>query len=88
MADLGAGKKMASTLQTDLAEQLPEYLLKQRWFGGKARKIASADVVDTLPISAGGGIAYIFVAASITTMARTSSTRFRWFVPKAQEPMG
>ncbi len=63
MADLGAGKKMASTLQTDLAEQLPEYLLKQRWFGGKARKITSADVVDTLPISAGGGIAYIFVAA-------------------------
>src|SRR3984885_13539759 len=62
MADLGAGKKMASTLQKNLAEQLPEYLLKQRWFGGKARKITSADVVDTLPISAGGGIAYIFVA--------------------------
>ena len=37
MADPGAGKKMASTLQTALAEQLPEYLLKQRWFGGKAR---------------------------------------------------
>jgi trehalose synthase-fused probable maltokinase len=63
MADLGAGKKMASTLQTALAEQLPEYLLKQRWFGGKARKIASVDVVDTLPIPASGGNAYIFVAA-------------------------
>ncbi len=63
MADLGAGKKMASTLQTALAEQLPEYLLKQRWFGGKARKIASVDVVDTLPIPASGGNAYIFVTA-------------------------
>jgi trehalose synthase-fused probable maltokinase len=63
MADLGAGKKMASTLQTALAEQLPEYVLKQRWFGGKARKITSADVVDTLSIPAGGGNAYIFVTA-------------------------
>src|SRR5579863_9228411 len=62
MADLGAGKKMASTLQTDLAEQLPEYLPKQRWFGGKARKIASADVVDTLPIPVQSGNAYIFIA--------------------------
>ena len=62
MADLGAGKKMASTLQTALASQLPEYLLKQRWFGGKARKVASVDVVDTLSIPAGGGNAYIFVA--------------------------
>ena len=61
MADLGAGKKMASTLQTALASQLPEYLLKQRWFGGKARKVASVDVVDTLSIPAGGGNAYIFV---------------------------
>jgi trehalose synthase-fused probable maltokinase len=63
MADLGAGKKMASTLKTALAEQLPEYLLKQRWFGGKARKIASVDVVDTLSIPAGGGNAYIFLTA-------------------------
>jgi trehalose synthase-fused probable maltokinase len=62
MADLGAGKKMASTLQTAIASQLPEYLLKQRWFGGKARRIASVDVIDTLSIPAGGGNAYIFVA--------------------------
>ena len=62
MPDLGAGKKMDATLQTTLATQLPEYLLKRRWFGGKARKIASVDVVDTLPIPASGGNAYIFVA--------------------------
>src|SRR5215475_9911654 len=62
MADLGAGKKMASTLQAALAEQLPDYLLRQRWFGGKARQIASVDVVDKLSIPAGGANAYIFVA--------------------------
>src|ERR1700684_4210088 len=62
MADLGAGKKMASTLQTALATQFPEYLLKQRWFGGKARRIGSVEVVDTLSIPVGGGNAYIFVA--------------------------
>jgi trehalose synthase-fused probable maltokinase len=63
MADFGAGKQMASTLQTALASQLPEHLLKQRWFGGKARKIASVDVIDTLSIPAAGGNAYIFVIA-------------------------
>lgn len=63
MAQLGAGKKMDSTLQTTLAAQLPDYLLKQRWFGGKARKIASVDVVDTLPIPTASGNAYLFVAA-------------------------
>ncbi len=63
MADFGAGKQMASNLQTALASQLPDYLLKQRWFGGKARKIASVEVVDTLPIPAASGNAYIFVAA-------------------------
>src|SRR5579863_2138458 len=62
MADLGAGKKMDVTLETTLAAQLPEYLPKQRWFGGKARKIASADVVDTLPIPVQSGNAYIFIA--------------------------
>ncbi len=53
---------MDPQLQTTLAAELPEYLLKQRWFGGKARTIASAQVVDTVPIPVTGGIAYIFVA--------------------------
>ncbi len=63
MAEIGAGKKMATTLQTALASQLPQYLLAQRWFGGKARKIASVDIVDTLPIPVNGGNAYIFIAS-------------------------
>jgi maltose alpha-D-glucosyltransferase/alpha-amylase len=62
MPELGAGKKMDSTLQTALAVHFPEYLCKQRWFGGKARKIASVDVIDTLPIHLSSGNAYLFVA--------------------------
>jgi trehalose synthase-fused probable maltokinase len=62
MAQLGTGKKMDSTLQNTLGAQLPEYLLKQRWFGGKARKIALVDVVDTLPVPVASGNAYLFVA--------------------------
>ena len=63
MAEIGAGMKMASTLQTALTSQLPDYLLKQRWFGGKARKVASVEVVDTLPIPVSGGNAFIFIAS-------------------------
>jgi len=62
MTQFGIGKKMDSAHQTALAAQFPEYLLKQRWFGGKARRIASVDVVDTLPIPLSGGNAYLFVA--------------------------
>ena len=62
MTQLGTGKKMDATLQTTLAAQLPEYLLKQRWFGGKARKIASVEVVDSLAIPVASGNAYLFVA--------------------------
>jgi trehalose synthase-fused probable maltokinase len=63
MTQVGTGTKMEPQLQTMLAAQLPDYLPKQRWFGGKARKIASVDVVDTLPIPVKSGNAYIFVAS-------------------------
>jgi trehalose synthase-fused probable maltokinase len=62
MAQHGTERKIDSQLQTTLAQQLPEHLAKQRWFGGKARRIASADIVDTLPIPVSGGNAYIFIA--------------------------
>ena len=62
MTQLGAGTRMNSTLQTTLSSQLPEYLLKQRWFGGKARQMSSVEVVDTLPIPVGRANAYLFIA--------------------------
>jgi trehalose synthase-fused probable maltokinase len=62
MAQVGAGKKMEPQFQSMLAAQLPDYLPKQRWFGGKARKIASVEVVDTIPVPVKSGNAYIFIA--------------------------
>jgi maltose alpha-D-glucosyltransferase / alpha-amylase len=50
MADVGVGKEMYSELRRDLGPQLPTFLQKQRWFGGKARRIKSADVTDVVPI--------------------------------------
>ncbi|MDQ3990762.1 MAG: putative maltokinase, partial [Actinomycetota bacterium] len=38
-----------------LAELLPGYLRHQRWFGGKGRRIKSAEVVEVVPVTAQGG---------------------------------
>src|SRR5580704_6539876 len=51
MADPGVGKEMVPGLRREaLAAQLPAYLMKQRWFGGKARNIRSAELADIVPI--------------------------------------
>ena len=50
MADVGVGKELVPELRRSLAPQLPGFLIKQRWFGGKARKISSAELIDVVPI--------------------------------------
>src|ERR1700726_3836564 len=51
MADPGVGKEMLPGLRREaLAAQLPAFLMKQRWFGGKARNIRSAELTDVVPI--------------------------------------
>ena len=50
MADAGVGKDIVPELRRALAPQLPAFLMKQRWFGGKARKIESAELSDIVPI--------------------------------------
>src|ERR1700693_3513243 len=61
MADVGVGKEMYSELRRDLAPQLPAFLLKQRWFGGKARRIKSADVTDVVPIGVLSSQAFVLM---------------------------
>src|ERR1035438_9000037 len=61
MADVSVGKEMYSELRRDLAPQLPAFLLKQRWFGGKARRIKSADVTDVVPIRMPGSEAFVLM---------------------------
>lgn len=39
-----------SVLRTELPAQLPAFLLKQRWFGGKGRQIVSTDIADIIPV--------------------------------------
>ena len=39
-----------SVLRTELPAQLPAFLLKQRWFGGKARRIVSTEIADVIPV--------------------------------------
>jgi maltose alpha-D-glucosyltransferase/alpha-amylase len=50
MADVGVGREMYSELRRSLAPQLPAFLMEQRWFGGKARQISSAELSDVIPI--------------------------------------
>lgn len=38
-----------ATLQNSVPSLLPEFLLRQRWFGGKARIISSVEVSDIVP---------------------------------------
>jgi maltose alpha-D-glucosyltransferase/alpha-amylase len=44
--------------RTALAEVLPEYFQRCRWFGGKARGIKGARVVETIPLPLDGATVY------------------------------
>jgi maltose alpha-D-glucosyltransferase / alpha-amylase len=52
MVQVGVGKEMHPQLRSALAAQLPAFLMKQRWFGGKARGISSAELADIILIPA------------------------------------
>jgi maltose alpha-D-glucosyltransferase/alpha-amylase len=53
MAESAAGRELYPELRKELASQLPSYLAEQRWFGGKARTIRSAELVDVVPVPLG-----------------------------------
>jgi maltose alpha-D-glucosyltransferase/alpha-amylase len=50
MADSAARNKMVPELRRSLASQLPGFLARQRWFGGKARQVRTVELADILPI--------------------------------------
>ncbi len=64
MSTPGAEKRMAlyEDLRLALPEQLPAYLAKQRWFGGKARRIHSAGILDLVPLQTGQLDAFLLLA--------------------------
>ena len=47
-------KDLLGTLRAELPTQLPAYLKSQRWFGGKAREMASVDVTDAVQVQRPG----------------------------------
>lgn len=44
-----------------LAPALPAYLARQRWFGGKARRIDSTEILDFIPVQTDEGGAFVLV---------------------------
>jgi maltose alpha-D-glucosyltransferase/alpha-amylase len=64
MGTSGAEKRMSFYEEVRLAlpEQLPAYLSMQRWFGGKARKTRSAELLDLVPLQTGEADAYLLLA--------------------------
>jgi maltose alpha-D-glucosyltransferase / alpha-amylase len=42
---------MSAATRREIARRLPEFLQRQRWFGGKARAVRSAEIVDVVGIS-------------------------------------
>ena len=44
-------KETYQELRTALPPLLPGYLATQRWFGGKARQIRSAEITDIVPLT-------------------------------------
>jgi maltose alpha-D-glucosyltransferase / alpha-amylase len=51
-----------AALKDSLPLVLPEFLVKQRWFGGKARTILSVEVSDIIPLHSGSLRSYFILA--------------------------
>jgi maltose alpha-D-glucosyltransferase/alpha-amylase len=52
-----------SVVRTELPAQLPAFLLKQRWFGSKARQIVSTEIADIIPV--GGGLESLVIVVGV-----------------------
>ena len=58
----GLNKSLALQIRKQLPAALPDFLTRQRWFGGKARAILAAGVLDVIPIDAGRREGFIVLA--------------------------
>ena len=60
----GTGKRMSLTeeVRQSLAPDLPGYLARQRWYGGKARRIHSVELEDLIPLQTGELDAFVALA--------------------------
>jgi maltose alpha-D-glucosyltransferase/alpha-amylase len=51
-----------AALRNSLPAALPQFLIKQRWFGGKARTISSVEVSDIIPFDSDALRSYLILA--------------------------
>jgi maltose alpha-D-glucosyltransferase/alpha-amylase len=58
---------LPNLIREKLPRQLPEFLAQQRWFGGKARAIQSAEILDVIPIVMGKRTAFLILVRVIYT---------------------
>jgi maltose alpha-D-glucosyltransferase/alpha-amylase len=73
MANFGTAKQIYPQLQKSLPPQLPTFLSKQRWFGGKARQMDAAELADVIPIR-GGALEFFLLVVSVKYADATEET--------------
>jgi maltose alpha-D-glucosyltransferase/alpha-amylase len=84
MANFAVAKERYPQLQRLLPPQLPAFLSKQRWFGGKARQIRAAELADVIPIR-GGDLEFLLLVVSLQYADGTGES-YAMPVSCAEEP--
>src|SRR5258705_5432562 len=73
-----------AALRNSLPVALPQFLIKQRWFGGKARTISSVEVWDVIPFHSDTLCSYLILAKVNYTTVPTDT----YDIPLVQVPQG
>jgi maltose alpha-D-glucosyltransferase / alpha-amylase len=63
MVNTAFGKDRNGDLRKTLPAQLPNYLINQRWFGGKARQILATEIVDVVSMPGGSALLLIVLVS-------------------------
>ena len=71
-------------LRNSLPLALPQFLIKQRWFGGKARTISSVEVSDVIPFHSDTLRSYLILARVNYTSGPTET----YDIPLVRAPQG
>jgi maltose alpha-D-glucosyltransferase/alpha-amylase len=73
-----------AALRNSLPVALPQFLIKQRWFGGKARTISSVEVSDVIPFQSDTLRSYLILAK----VNYTSGPAETYDIPLVRAPHG
>jgi maltose alpha-D-glucosyltransferase / alpha-amylase len=73
-----------AALRNSLPAALPQFLIKQRWFGGKARTISSVEVSDIIPFDSDALRSYLILAK----VNYTSGPAETYDIPLVRAPHG